>query len=103
MGAVAMLADLSPRVRVADGLEVKSTYKSFNITAIVLLATSENPDLCVNIVHALLFTIFQDYAVVDCESICAWTPAYRTVTEDIEPPELGEALPEFEPGLGTVC
>jgi hypothetical protein len=42
--AVSTLADLSRRVRVqADGLEIKLTYKSFNITAIVLLATSENP------------------------------------------------------------
>jgi hypothetical protein len=90
------LADLSRRVRVADGLEIKSTYKSFNTTAIVLLATSGNPDLCVDIVHVLPFTVFRDYAVIGGESMCAWTPAYGEVTEDIEPPELGEALLEFE-------
>jgi hypothetical protein len=28
--------------------------------------------------------------------MCAWTPAYGAVTEDIEPPDLGEALPELE-------
>jgi hypothetical protein len=40
--------------------------------------------------------------VVGGESICAWTPAYGTVTEAIEPPDLGEALPEFEQALAWV-
>jgi hypothetical protein len=99
---VSTLADLSRPVRVADSLEIKSTYKSFTITANVLLGISENPDLYVYIVHALPFTIFQDCAVVGGESECAWTPAYGAVTEDIEPPELGEALPGFEQALAWV-
>jgi hypothetical protein len=52
--------------------------------------------------YALPVTICQDYAVVGGESICAWTPAYGTVTEAIEPPDLGEALPEFEQALAWV-
>jgi hypothetical protein len=40
--------------------------------------------------------------VVGGESICAWTPAYGTVTEAIEPPDLGKALPEFEQALAWV-
>jgi hypothetical protein len=57
-GSVSTMADLSRRVRVADGLGIKSTHKSFKITAIMLLAIGENPDLCVDIVLALPSTIF---------------------------------------------
>jgi hypothetical protein len=56
---VSTLAFLSRRVRVFDGLKIKSADKSFNITAIVLLGTSENPDLCVDMVHALSSPFFR--------------------------------------------
>jgi hypothetical protein len=94
------MADLSRRGHVADGLPIKSTYTPFNITAI-MLATGESLDLCVDIVHALPFTVFQDYAVVGDESMCAWTPASGAVTDDIERPNLVEALPEFEQVLAN--
>jgi hypothetical protein len=43
-----------------------------------VLATTENPELCEDVIKALPFTIIQDHAVVSGQSIYAWTPIVST-------------------------
>lgn len=72
------IADPSRRVAVTDGQRIKLTWEPLGVTVHALLATSENPELCADVLKAMPFTILQDHAVVTGESMYAWTPLVST-------------------------
>lgn len=76
--APASIADPSQRVHIENGRKIRMTWQPLGITVDAVLATSENPELCDDVIKALPFTIIQDHAVVSGQSIYAWTPVVST-------------------------
>lgn len=72
------IADPSRRVHIRNGRKIRLTWEPIGVTVDAYLATSENPELCKDILDALPFRIVQDHAVVTGESIYAWTPLIST-------------------------
>lgn len=72
------IADISRRVHIKDGRKIRLTWEPIGVTVDAYLATSENPELCADVIDALPFRIVQDHAVVTGESIYAWTPLIST-------------------------
>jgi hypothetical protein len=72
------IADPSGRVRLKEGRKIRLTWEPVGVTVDAVLAATENPELCQDVISALPFTILQDHAVVTGESIYAWTPLTST-------------------------
>ena len=75
---VPVMPDPAGRVRLKNGRKIRLTWKPLGISVDAALAVNENPDLCLDLIAALPFTIVQDHAVVTGESIYAWTPIIST-------------------------
>jgi hypothetical protein len=72
------ISDAKRRVRIKGGQPIRLTWQPLGISVKAVLASSENPELCEDLVRALPFTIIQDHAVVTGESMYAWTPVVST-------------------------
>ena len=72
------ISDLKRRVRIRNGRPIRLTWQPLGVSVKAVLATSENPELCDDLLRALPFTILQDHAVVTGESMYAWTPIVST-------------------------
>ena len=72
------IGDLKRRVRIRNGRPIRLTWQPLGASVKAVLATSENPELCDDLLRALPFTILQDHAVVTGESMYAWTPIVST-------------------------
>jgi hypothetical protein len=73
-----IVPDLSRRVGVREGTRIRLTWQPLGLSVEALLATSQNPELCADLIEKLPFTIVQDHAVVTGKSMYAWTPVVST-------------------------
>jgi hypothetical protein len=72
------IVDLSRRVHIKNGRKIRLTWNPIGISVEAVLATTENPELCDDVIKALPFKIIQDHAVVSGQSMYAWTPIVST-------------------------
>jgi len=66
---VSVERDLSRRVHIREGKQVRLTWQPLGISVMAVLATGENAALCDDILAAMPFAVVQDHAVVSGQSI----------------------------------
>jgi len=76
--------DLSRRVHIRQGTQVRLSWQPLGISVMAVFATGENGALCDDLFAAMPFAVVQDHAVVSGQSIYAWAPVVSTAPVNIK-------------------